>query len=91
MNALLDLFDVVHKCKLIDEHETEKAYTYLSNQLTDHEQDNTNNKHILNTPLIKLNIEETVICVNMKRYVENGATMKIYTREYDNKYIRPLI
>ena len=25
MNALLDLFDVVHKCELIDEHEAEKS------------------------------------------------------------------
>ena len=56
-HALLDVFDVVHKCELIDEHQAEKAYTYLSSQLTDHEQDNTNNKHILNTLLIKLNIE----------------------------------
>jgi len=65
MNTLLDLFDVMNKCEMMDEHEAEKAYTFLSSQLTDHEQENTYNKHILNTTLIKLNIQETIIALNM--------------------------
>jgi hypothetical protein len=65
------------RCEMLDEHEAEKAYTFLSNQLTDHEQENTYNKHILNT---MLNIEETIIGLNMKHYAERW-------RNYEDIYM----
>jgi hypothetical protein len=81
MDTLLDLFEVVNKSEIIDEHEAEKSYIFLSNQLIEYEQDNTHNKYILNTMIIKLNVEETIIGLNMKRYVERW-------RNYEDVYDR---
>ena len=72
MNSLLDLFHVAEKCDQIDNHDAEKAYTFLSAQLNDNSKIMFI-KNVINMYIIKLNFKETVVNINIKPYVERWS------------------
>jgi hypothetical protein len=80
ISELLDLYNVEHKCELLDEHESRKALIFFKSQLVDYSSNNTND-HSINSFIIKLNIEELFLGIELKPFVEKWINYEdVYDR-----------